>query len=127
MIDPENDSLRYALSGVYINAGNKFFSSNKLDEARVCYLNSITVDSTASKAFNNLGSVYAQEGKLDTAIILYTKAIALDSLYTEAYYNLGNVNLDQHNEKKGIEFIKRAARLGNPQAQEFLKRRGEKW
>ena len=127
MIDPENDSLRYALSGVYINAGNMFFSNNKLDEARVCYLNSITVDSTASKAFNNLGSVYAQEGKLDTAIIFYTKAISLDSLYTEAYYNLGNVNLDQHNLKKGIEFIKRAARLGNPQAQEFLKRRGEEW
>ena len=120
--DPANDSLRYALASACVNGGNKFFNEGKLNQAKIFYYKAIIADSGASRAYNNLGSVYAQQGKIDTALFLFKKAIKLDTLYAEAYYNIGNANIDMGNAKQGKEFIRHAAKLGNSQAQEFLKK-----
>jgi len=122
LADPSNDSVRYALSSVCVNSGNKYFHDGKLDKAKNFYLKAILADSSSSRAYNNLGSVYAQQGKIDTALILFERAIKLDTSYAEALYNIGNVFMEKGNKKQAVEFIVQAARFGNPQAIEFLKK-----
>jgi len=119
---PPNDTIRIAYSAVCINGGNKFFHEQKYDLAKLFYLKAIVANEYSARAYNNLGSVYAQQGKLDTAAVLFGKAISLDTTYAEAYYNNGNVFIDQGKRKAGVELIRHAAKLGNPQATEFLKR-----
>jgi hypothetical protein len=119
---PQDDTLRLAYAAMCINGGNKYFHEQKYDIAKLFYFKAIIADDSSALAYNNIGSVYAQEGKLDTAAVLFGKAIALDSTYAEAYYNNGNVYIDQGKRQAGFAMIQRAARLGNLQAIEYLKR-----
>jgi hypothetical protein len=125
LVDPSNDSVRYALASACVNGGNRLFNDGKFEQAKIYYFKAIMADSTSSRAYNNIGSVYAQQGKIDTALLLFARAVKLDTSYAEAYYNLGNANIDVGNRKMGEEFIRRAAGLGNAQAKEFIKKKNK--
>ncbi len=77
-------------------------------------------DTTSARAFNNLGSVLAEKGMLREAGVLFARAVAIDSTYADAFYNLGNVTIDQGDRKKGLEYLRRSALLGNERAKQQL-------
>jgi len=125
--DPGNDSLKTAYASFCVNAGNKYFEGGHLEKAKIYYLLAIGGDSASSRALNNLGSVFAEQGSKDTAIFLFNRALQIYPEYPEANFNIGRAYFDGGDKPRGIQFIRKAARLGNVQAQQFLSNRGDRW
>ncbi|MDR1006684.1 MAG: tetratricopeptide repeat protein [Bacteroidales bacterium] len=82
----------------------------------------------AVSAYVNMGVAYVGlDGQYEKAIKCFEKAIELKPDYAEAYYNMGLAYGQKSNGKEGIEFIKKAARLGYEPAQILLQKNGESW
>ena len=68
----------------------------------------------------------AKSGNYQQAINDFNKAIELNPKYAEAYNNRGNVYNELRNSDMAIQNFKRAAQLGNKEAQEKLNSHGIK-
>ena len=77
-------------------------------------------------AYNNLGNAYYNQGNLTKAIQMWEKAIELNPDDADAYYNLG---LAYHYDDfdQALFYYKKAARLGDQDAQDWLKENGYDW
>lgn len=77
--------------------------------------------------FNNISAVYNKQGDYSTAIKILESVIKIDSKMARSYYNLGNAYKGQGDQKKAIKSYKKAANLGDKDAQSTLKEQGIKW
>jgi len=78
-------------------------------------------------AHNALGEAWLAAGDSVEAQEAFENAIALDSLYTLPLRNLGAILLRLGKGSEGLQYYIRAARLGDGNAEEFLRSRGLRW
>ena len=71
--------------------------------------------------------MYFQEGNYNKSIEYLLKAVSMDSTMVNAFVVLGDAYYQVNNKEKKIAYYKKAARLGDIQAQAFLKKEGFDW
>lgn len=119
-MDPQNSMAMYSLGTVYA-----FQKEN--DKALDYLLRSIDINKNFPKAFDNVGFVYFQQGNYNKSIEYLIKAVTMDSTMVNALVVLGDAYEQVNNKEKKLEYYKKAARLGDIQAQAFLKKEGFDW
>ena len=119
-MDPQNSMAMYSLGTVYA-----FQKEN--DKALDYLLRSIDINKNFPKAFDNAGFVYFQQGNYNKSIEYLIKAVTMDSTMVNALVVLGDAYEQVNNKEKKLEYYKKAARLGDIQAQAFLKKEGFDW
>lgn len=72
--------------------------------------------------FAETGNLFLRLGKYDDAILAAQTAVKLNSEYSEAYLILGIAQCKSNKKDEGKANIEKAKVLGNPQADNFLKR-----
>jgi tetratricopeptide (TPR) repeat protein len=63
----------------------------------------------------------------ELAIEYYQKTIAIDPNNAAAYSNMGNAHYKLGNKQEGIKNLQKVARLGNEDAQAWLRKNGYGW
>jgi tetratricopeptide (TPR) repeat protein len=111
----------------YNSLGIAYRKNHQDDSALVCYLKTIELDRKNAYAYINLANLYDDHGLADSAIALYRHAIESQPGMPDAYYNLGQTYFKIGEIAKGKESLSHAARLGMPEAREFLRSRGLTW
>jgi len=119
-INPDFSKAYYNLGIVYRNQGN-------YSDAIKCYKKAIELNPSYSAAYSNLGNVYDDQENYAAAIKYYNKAIEINPDCSEAYFNLGIVYHKQGNYSGTIECWQKSARLGDIDAQKFLRDLGQDW
>ena len=119
-MDSQNSMAMYSLGTVYA-----FKKDN--DKALDYLLRSIDINKNFPKAYDNAGFVYFQQGNYNKSIQYLLKAVSIDSTMVNALVVLGDAYDQVNNKEKKIAYYKRAARLGDIQAQAFLKEEGFDW
>jgi len=119
-LESKNSMAMYSLGTVYA-----FKKEN--DKALDYLLRSIDIKKNFPKAYDNAGFVYFQMGNYNKAIEYLLKAVSMDSTMVNALVVLGDAYYQVDNKGKKIEYYKKAARLGDIQAQAFLKKEGFDW
>ncbi|OGT36910.1 MAG: hypothetical protein A3F11_09025 [Gammaproteobacteria bacterium RIFCSPHIGHO2_12_FULL_37_14] len=71
------------------NLATCLFKLGKLNEAKFCYLEALSLSSSDTQIFFNLGVIEAQLGHMQVAMDYYEQAIKIDPNFFEAHYNLG--------------------------------------
>ena len=108
------------LGVAYRNIGN-------LDSARLCYQKTIELDSASVYGYINLGNLYDDAGNVELAIASYEKALELEPNAPQLHFNIGVTHYKQGNIEKAVESLQQAARLGDTDAQAFLREHNETW
>ncbi|MCD6330247.1 MAG: tetratricopeptide repeat protein [Candidatus Cloacimonetes bacterium] len=119
-MDSQNSMAMYSLGTVYA-----FQKEN--DKALDYLLRSIDINKNFPKAYDNAGFVYFQQGNFNKSIEYLLKAVSMDSTMVNALVVLGDAYDQVNNKEKKITYYKKAARLGDIQAQAFLKKEGFDW
>ena len=119
-LESKNSMAMYSLGTVYA-----FKKEN--DKALDYLLRSIDINKNFPKAYDNAGFVYFQEGNYNKSIEYLLKAVSMDSTMVNALVVLGDAYYQVDNKEKKIAYYKKAARLGDIQAQAFLKKEGFNW
>ena len=91
------------------------------------YEKTIELDPDYAKAYYNLGFAYYIQGNFAIAIQMYEKTIELNPNNVNAYYNLGNIYGELGYTQELISNFKKAARLGDEEAQGWLEKNGYNW
>jgi len=73
------------------NLGYIYVEQNRLDEARVQFIEALRIKPDYSEAFNNLGVVYSRTGHIDEAIEQYQNALKVNPDYGDAENNLNKL------------------------------------
>ena len=106
-------------------------SVNQLDQAIASFRKEVDDNPKDAEAHYYLGSAYFSQGRLKQAVIAYQKAVFLQHEYAKAYNNLGYVYLGFESpwfdSDLGIEYYKKAARLGYKGDQIWLEKNGYDW
>ena len=112
----------------WLQRGSIAHENEQYDEAIKYYKKAIELNPNYMEAYLVLGTAY-YEGKkdYDEAIKCFNKAVELDPNLAETYVLLAAVYLEQVNGEKVMECVKKAASLGNKEAQEFLREFGFTW
>jgi protein O-mannosyl-transferase len=79
------------------------------------------------EAYYNRGIVYGRLGNYEQAIGDFDRAIGFNQKYAEAYYNRAASHYSLGNQRQAFEDLKTAARLGDEDAQNFLRTQGINW
>ncbi|HEY9166584.1 MAG TPA: tetratricopeptide repeat protein [Candidatus Kryptonia bacterium] len=116
-LDPNN-------AFAYDNLGFVYADLDSVDKAIFLYKKAIGISPQHPRAFYNLGNAFSKKGNTDTAIVMYMKAIKLDPKFSSAYYNLGLAYDKKGETRKGADCLKKAALLGNKDAQSWLEQNG---
>lgn len=96
---------KHSFKELYLNMGNCYRALGDYARARVCYLESNSVEvplasgehGMYSLALNNLGMLAYGEGDDATAISYYKQSLTLDPLHYDAIWNMGNALLRSTN------------------------------
>ena len=111
----------------YTNLGNAYKDQDNLIKAIQMWEKAIELNSDDADAYTNLGIAYGEQNNYTKAIQSYEKAIELKPDYALAYWNR-SISKDSVGDKSGgLEDTKKAARLGHPGAQDWLKENGYDW
>lgn len=78
-----------------LNLGSEFAEHNQIDEAILCYNQTLQIEPNHPKSYLNLGVMWRKKGELSKAIALYQKTLTLQPNLHSAYFNLGNIFLEQ--------------------------------
>ena len=97
-------TVKIKLGTVYDNMGYLEKASQILQEAR-------HIASKPSKVDNLLGVIAIKSGEKEQAEFYFMRAIQEDETYAAAHYNLGLLYLEINLPQKGIEELRKAARL----------------
>jgi TolA-binding protein len=120
MIHPTMSEAYNSLGMIYRQMGNN-------DSAIIMYKKMVALNPKSVFAYINLGNAYDDKGNADTAIAWYERALLLQPENGNTYYNMGFCYVKQKRTREATEAFKHAARLGVPEAQQFLRERGETW
>ena len=120
-------SINPTLPEVYNSLGIVYRKMGNNDSAIVMYKKTVELDPKSVFAYINLGNAYDDKGNADTAIAWYQRALLLQPENGNTYYNMGFCYIKKGQQREASEAFKQAARLGLPEAQQFLRQRGETW
>jgi tetratricopeptide (TPR) repeat protein len=113
--EPKNDSEYWydlaILCSVYGNDKNAIKYFDKV----------IKLEPEKSKAYFHRGVSYGEIGQYEKSLLSINKAIELDPENGLFYYGRGRVYLLSGDKEKAIEDFKQAAKMGNHDAQNYLK------
>jgi len=87
----------------------------------------IAINPTYANAYNNRGIAYGGLGNYKQAIGDFDRAIAINPTRADAYNNRGAAYDKLGNHNQAIEDLKIASKLGDKDAQDFLRRHGIHW
>ena len=102
----------------------KGYDAEEYDNQILFCLNAIELKPDYAIAYNNMGLVYYDSGNLTKAIESYNKVIEIEPDYAVAYWNRSIAKDDLGDKSGGLEDTKKAARLGNQGAQDWLEKNG---
>ena len=121
-LNPNHADAYHSLGRIY------HIGKENYDNAIKYYKKEIELNPNLAKTYHYLGLAYAY-GKedYDNAIKYYKKVIELKPKDADAHYHLAIAYKAQGNQKKAIEHSKKAARLGDEDAQDFLRYRKIEW
>jgi len=78
-------------------------------------------------AYNNRGIAFHALGEINKAIVDFSDAIEHNSVDSDFYRNRGTIYMKAGKKNQAIRDFQKAAKLGDEQAQEFLKEIGVQW
>jgi tetratricopeptide (TPR) repeat protein len=97
------------------------------DSALYYYYKTLALDSTSVYAYINLGNLSDDMGNTDQAVAWYKKALTLQPNLPQLHYNIGITYYKRGDATNAMVSLRQAARLGDADAQAFLRERGEQW
>jgi len=109
------------LDEVYNKRGLAYEKMGELKPAISDFNDAVKLNPKNARALNNRGNAYKKAGSFDLAIADFNSAIALDPGNAAIYFNLGLAEDASGDRAAAIENIRKAAAMGLPAAQEFLK------
>ena len=80
----------------------------KMDEALVCYENSIKEEPGYAFAWNNKGTNLARQQQFDMALECFTRAVNIDPSYLQAIINKGSASSDLGRYEEAVACFKKA-------------------
>ena len=96
---------------VYKHLGWISFKLEKLDEAEMYFLKTLSIEENNAEYNYNLGWCYFYNNKLDLAIKQYEKTIELMPDYSLPYVNIGAIEYERKNYDKALEYYLKAKAL----------------
>jgi len=112
-------------TNVFYERGFIYLLLEKYKEAIAEFNKALEINPESSSYFFSFrGDAHFELGNYQEAINDYTKAIELKPKYAHAYYNRGLAYNDLGNKQKFIADMKIAAKLGNKEAQDYLRSKG---
>jgi arylsulfatase A-like enzyme/Flp pilus assembly protein TadD len=99
--NPTNVPALSILGGIYLY-------ENKLEEAKVCFLEQLKLKPQMDGAHLNLGTVYKKLGNLTLAEKEYRAALVVNPRMTEAVANLSQLLINQNRMKEAKEILENA-------------------
>ena len=111
----------------YHNRGCSYARLGDLNSAMQDLNRSISLNSRYGHAYFTRSFIRSQMNDNDNAFNDLLKAIELDPNHAMAHYNLGVYYLNAGDQQRSLAHFKKSARLGFPNAQEYLKKKGIAW
>jgi tetratricopeptide (TPR) repeat protein len=109
------------------NLGVFHFNQQKYKEALEFYITSLAIKPTYMEAWYNQGNAYMNLGKLDSAKYSFEQVLKLKPEFDQAFVSLGNIYANSGDPIRQVENYQMAARLGNTDAQQWLKQNNQNW
>ena len=102
----------------YFTLGNRYYSKNEFDKAKMNFDKYIGLIPNSAWAYNNRGLVYYNQKNYDSAIFNFKKAIVIKPDYAVAYNNAANAYSRSKFYDEAIIFYKKAMEIDptNPMA-----------
>ena len=120
-------ALRPDIPDAYNGLGIAYRKLGENDSAFYYYHKTLALDSTSIYAYINLGNLADDMGDAEQAITWYKKALTLEPNSPQLHYNLGITYYKRGDAENALVSLREAARLGDADAQAFLRERGEQW
>lgn len=111
----------------YSNRGDAYSELGNHQQAINDYNKAIQLNPQYAATYNGRGIAYSELGSYQQAINDFNKSIELDPRDTKVYRNLGLAYAHLGDAQKAIENLKISAKLGDKEAQDFLKKKGIGW
>jgi tetratricopeptide (TPR) repeat protein len=115
------------LAAAYNNRGAAYDRLGNYKQAIGNFDRAIELNPTLADAYNNRGTAYETIGNYKQAIGDFDRAIELNPTQAVAYYNRGVIYDKLGNHNQAIEDLKIASKLGDKDAQDFLRKHGIHW
>jgi superkiller protein 3 len=115
------------LATVYNNMGVAYNKLENYSEALRCSQKAISIDPNNAAAYHNMGIAYGKLENYREALRCFQKAISIDPNDAVAYNGMGVTYYFLGNEREGIKNLQKAARLGDGNAQAWLRENGYSW
>jgi len=125
----EFDNLEPNSGTIYFLIGQVYFELKDYVNSINSYQTSLQCSNANEKAiiYNSLGIAYSGQGDYVNAIKVLEFVNKIDPNSARPYYNLGNAYILEGNKNKAIKVFKKAAILGDKDAQAFLKEQQIEW
>ena len=111
-----------AQANEWFERGRNYFLGDEYDEALKMLDRAIALVPNFAQAYYYRGLVRNKKGEYDKAIDDLSKAMAIDPVFSWTYFYRGVVYLQLGKKGKPILDMQEAARLGNKEAQSWLKK-----
>ncbi len=112
---------------IYCNRGLTYMDLRDYRRAITDFDKAIEINPKFKQAYNHRGLAYTTLRNYRQAIMDFDKAIEIDPKFSEVYINRGYAHKLLGDDRQAIEDLKIASRLGQKNAQDFLKNRGIAW
>jgi len=111
----------------YFNLGIAYTAMDSNRQAINAYQYVIKLDSLNKMAYFNMGSLYSELKEFQNAIVCYQKMLIIDPKDTKAYVNMAIAFAELGENEKLFEYMRKAAQMGDKEAQEFLSKTKNTW
>ncbi len=119
--------IKPGIADSYYNRGFAYNGLGNYRQAIEDYDRAIEINPGITEAYNDRGNVYASLGNYKQAIEDYNRAIEIKPNYIDAYINRSILYVKLGNNNLAVNDIKMAAKLGDEQAKNLLRRKGINW
>ena len=118
----KDDKYKERLEEFYrlLEKGINSFKTKNFQKAEVYFLMAIKLDGNRFEGHFNLAILYYDWDYVDKAMESFEKALAIKPEHDECYLYLGKCYKKKKQAERAYRYIKKAASLGNKEAQEIL-------
>lgn len=113
-------------SETYYNLGLSYLAMDSNRQAIDIYKKLVALDSTNFQVYFNLASSYCNVKEYERAIECYQQMININPNDSKVYVNMAIAYAEAGNSDKLFEYMKKAAQMGDKEAQEFLSKKESK-
>lgn len=121
-LEPNSGTIYFLIGQVYFELKDYVNSINSYQISLQC-----SNENEKAIIYNSLGVTYCGQGDYVNAIKVLEFVNKIDPNNARPYYNLGNAYILEGNKRKAIKVYKKAAILGDKDAQSFLKEQQIEW